>query len=217
MFKIGDKWMLLCISHSMGCRYYLGDFEDEQYLPEFHAMMNWHKWDCFAPESLLAPDGRRIMWAWIFDGRRGETRRESGWSGTMSLPRVIWLGDDHTLRVREPAVAIGRRQVRAHAGFVECGWLARLAINYQRLAVLAVRANGEVPLGAVREVGDLGSGDVAYVHIQGMGLPQVEIFERDLYAAASGKDAPVLHRHRLDPCRLLARHASKKRREAGAS
>ena len=26
MFKIDDKWMLLCISHGMGCRYYLGNF-----------------------------------------------------------------------------------------------------------------------------------------------------------------------------------------------
>jgi len=40
-FQIGDKWMLLCISHPLGCRYYLGDFKDEKYLPESHAMMNW--------------------------------------------------------------------------------------------------------------------------------------------------------------------------------
>ena len=37
IFKIGDKWMLLCISHRLGCRYFLGDFKDEKYLPEFHA------------------------------------------------------------------------------------------------------------------------------------------------------------------------------------
>ena len=42
MFKIGNKWMLLCISHRLGCRYYLGDFKDEKYLPEFQAMMSWN-------------------------------------------------------------------------------------------------------------------------------------------------------------------------------
>jgi hypothetical protein len=28
MFRIGNKWMLLCISHRLGCRYFLGDFKD---------------------------------------------------------------------------------------------------------------------------------------------------------------------------------------------
>ncbi|MDP7135530.1 MAG: glycoside hydrolase family 32 protein, partial [Planctomycetota bacterium] len=64
IFKIGDKWMLLCISHGLGARYYLGDFRDEKFLPDHHALMNWARWDFFAPESLLIPDGRRVMWAW---------------------------------------------------------------------------------------------------------------------------------------------------------
>ena len=38
-------------------------------------------------------------------------------------------------------------------------------------------------------VAEATDGRVGYVHIQGMGQPQVEIFERDLYAAASGKEA----------------------------
>ena len=41
MFKLGDKWVLLCISHRLGCRYFIGDFQDEQFLPEQHGMMNW--------------------------------------------------------------------------------------------------------------------------------------------------------------------------------
>ncbi|RKY51235.1 MAG: hypothetical protein DRP89_09195, partial [Candidatus Neomarinimicrobiota bacterium] len=45
MFKIGNKWMLLCISHRLGCRYFLGDFKDEKYLPDFHAKMNWVNMD----------------------------------------------------------------------------------------------------------------------------------------------------------------------------
>ena len=41
MFKLGNKWMLLCISHRLGCRYYLGNFKGEKYLPEFQAMMSF--------------------------------------------------------------------------------------------------------------------------------------------------------------------------------
>jgi len=92
MFKIGDKWMLLCISHGMGCRYYLGNFKDEKYLPEFHAMMNWKNWNFFAPESLLTPDGRRVMWAWC--------RLEGAQSAIQSLPRELSLPDDGVLRIK---------------------------------------------------------------------------------------------------------------------
>ncbi len=92
MFRIGNKWMLLCISHSLGCRYYLGDFEDEKFLPDFHAMMNWNGWDFFAPESLLTPDGRRVMWAWcLLDGAQ---------SGIQSLPRELSLPEDGVLRIK---------------------------------------------------------------------------------------------------------------------
>jgi len=64
-FKIGNNWMLLGISHPMGCRYYLGDFQDEKYLPELHARMSWKKYGprhgFFTPESMLTHDGRRVM------------------------------------------------------------------------------------------------------------------------------------------------------------
>jgi beta-fructofuranosidase len=102
LFKIGDKYMLLCISHRLGCRYYLGQWKDEQFYPEYHEQMSWADNDFFAPESLLDDKGRRIMWAWIFDKRQKETWEESGWSGTMSLPRVLWLGDDGMLRMKVP-------------------------------------------------------------------------------------------------------------------
>jgi len=96
MFKIGNKWMLLCISHPLGCRYYLGDFKDEKYLPEFHSMMNWQKSGrhgfFFAPESLLTPDGRRVMWAWLMKGANP--------TGVQALPRELELPADGVLRIK---------------------------------------------------------------------------------------------------------------------
>jgi sucrose-6-phosphate hydrolase SacC (GH32 family) len=92
MFKLGNKWMLLCISHNLGCRYYLGDFKDEKYLPDFHAMMNWQGWDFFAPESVLTPDGRRVMWSWC--------NLPGVQSGIQSLPRELSLPEDGVLRIK---------------------------------------------------------------------------------------------------------------------
>lgn len=92
-FKIGNKHMLLCISHNLGCRYYLGDFKDEKFVPDFHARMTWNGNNFFAPESVLTKDGRRVMWAWIMNLPISPT-------GVQSLPRELELPKDGTLRIR---------------------------------------------------------------------------------------------------------------------
>lgn len=105
-FRIGDKWMMLCISHPFGCRYYLGDWDanNEQFVPQIHERMNWRRddqsfinteyRDFFAPESVLTPDGRRVMWAWLvtLDEQISEKTIQS-------LPRELSLGNDGRLRI----------------------------------------------------------------------------------------------------------------------
>lgn len=100
MFRIGDKWMLLCISHDIRCRYYLGDFKDGKYLPEFHAVMNWKDKDFFAPESLLTQDGRRVFWTWCTSLDAAVINNPEPQSGIMSLPREISLPKDGVLRIK---------------------------------------------------------------------------------------------------------------------
>tara|TARA_E500000331_G_scaffold335613_1_gene361879 strand:- start:812 stop:2350 length:1539 start_codon:yes stop_codon:yes gene_type:complete len=116
-FKLGDKYALLCISHTRGARIYLGDYRDNQFYPEVHQRMNFPGGTCFAPESLLDDKGRRIMWSWILE--RNEplhitefTNPPSyGWSGFMSLPRVLSLDDDGTLLI-EPVEEMERLRLR---------------------------------------------------------------------------------------------------------
>ena len=131
LFKLGNKYVLVCISHRLGCRYYVGEWKNEQFYPEFHEQMSWVDNAFFAPESLLDDRGRRIMWAWIFDGRSGETSKASGWSGTMSLPRVLWLGEDETLRMRPPEE------------------LEALRYNPRKMESLTIEADSEMPLKGV--------------------------------------------------------------------
>lgn len=97
---LGGKKVLLCINHHLGCRYYVGTWKDEKFYPENHACMSFADNTFFVPESLLAPDGRRAMWAWLFDARNQEVVRKSGWSGMMSLPRELFMRKDHTLGMR---------------------------------------------------------------------------------------------------------------------
>lgn len=130
-FRLGDQQMLLCISHRLGCRYYLGAWRDEQFYPTFHAMMSWVDNSFFAPESLLDDRGRRIMWAWIFDEPQFSMRTDFGWSGTMSLPRVLSLGEDGMLRMNPPEE------------------VERLRFNAHHHTDLAVPADGELVVDGV--------------------------------------------------------------------
>lgn len=109
-FRIGDKHVLLCISHMRGTRYFLGKWEHEQFTPESHARMNWAGGQFFAPETLLDDHGRRILWGWCLDERPHATRVASGWSGVLSLPRVLSLSDDGTLRI-EPVEELQRLRI----------------------------------------------------------------------------------------------------------
>ena len=99
-FALGERHGLLCISHARGCRLYLGDWDGRRFNPHEHVRMNWSGGACFAPESLLAPDGRRLFWAWAIDPRPIDIVTAAGWSGVMILPRELALADDGELRIR---------------------------------------------------------------------------------------------------------------------
>ncbi len=93
------KYLLLFISHNLGCQYYIGDYDtrNQRFLPDHHGRMTWVDNTYFAPEALVDDRGRQIMWAWLTDNPGNEAAR--GWSGVYGLPRSLWLGDDGTLRM----------------------------------------------------------------------------------------------------------------------
>ncbi|UYQ60191.1 glycoside hydrolase family 32 protein [Streptomyces peucetius] len=82
-----------------------------------------HGPDFYAPALLHAPDGRRLLWAWLWEAR-DEVRigapsawtDEVGWAGMLSLPREVTLGRDGAL-LQRPAREIAQlrrdRRVRA--------------------------------------------------------------------------------------------------------
>lgn len=119
-FKLGDKWMLLCISHPLGCRFFIGDWDEkaEQFVPQRHGRMNWARmdqppWglfrrtDFFAPESVLTVDGRRVMWAWVTStGPDNKLLNRT----IQSLPRELSLSASGELRIRPLRELEGQRQ-----------------------------------------------------------------------------------------------------------
>ncbi|WP_153799342.1 glycoside hydrolase family 32 protein [Foetidibacter luteolus] len=112
-FKLDDKWVLVCISHIRGARYYIGNWDGQQFTPEYHHRMNWPGGTFFAPETLLDDKGRRILWAWVLDRKSGVS------SGTMSMPRVLTLAKDKKSLLIEPPQEVERLryQPASEAGF----------------------------------------------------------------------------------------------------
>jgi beta-fructofuranosidase len=53
----------------------------------------------YAPKTQLDAQGRRILWGWIQERRSEDAMRAAGWSGMMSLPRVLNLDAGGILRV----------------------------------------------------------------------------------------------------------------------
>ncbi|MGB2823984.1 MAG: glycoside hydrolase family 32 protein, partial [Phycisphaerae bacterium] len=132
-FRLGDRHVLMCISHKVGGRFYVGRFDraKEKFLPERHVRMNWPGGNFFAPESLLGPDGRRIFWAWVTDPRFMATQRSTG-SGVMSTPRVLSLEPDGSPRI------------------VPAAELETLRRNPRTIPPASLAADGETTLDGVR-------------------------------------------------------------------
>ena len=129
LFRLGGKDVLLCISHRLGCRYYVGEWRGEQFHPQRHERMSYVDNAFFAPESLVDDKGRRIMWAWILDEPQFGVRSAHGWSGTLSLPRVLSFGDDGRLRMDVPAEIEALRYGAVRQGPVNVQPEAEVAVD----------------------------------------------------------------------------------------
>jgi beta-fructofuranosidase len=93
-----------------GCLHYatafVGDFTDHTFTPVTQSVIDYGGY-FYAPQSMLDPQGRRIQFGWLWEGCSDEVQWAAGWAGVMSLPRVLTVAEDNTLRF-EPAQEIKR-------------------------------------------------------------------------------------------------------------
>jgi beta-fructofuranosidase len=93
-FPLGDKHALL--TSWTGMHVEVGTYADLRFTPESHTRLDWGNY--YAAKSLADANGRRIVWGWVTEGRSVEEQIRAGWSGVLSLPRVLTLGEDGGLR-----------------------------------------------------------------------------------------------------------------------
>jgi beta-fructofuranosidase len=95
-FALADRHVLIVsvwdnnhLHHSAAM---IGRYRDHQLVLEVEHKLDHGDRYFYAPQSFTDMQGRRIMFGWVPEGRSAEQQLASGWSGVMSLPRVLSLG-----------------------------------------------------------------------------------------------------------------------------
>jgi beta-fructofuranosidase len=85
-FKLGDEWVLF-VSPYGKVQYFVGDFDAEtcRFRPRTRGLLD-HGPNFYAPNTMLVPDGRRLVWGWVNGFPGGQ-----GWNGCLTLPRQLSL------------------------------------------------------------------------------------------------------------------------------
>ncbi len=95
LFGLGDRHVLLVseqpeFKHTY---YQLGTYEAHRFVPACTGKTD-HGCYFYAALTLEDAQKRRLMWGWLKEGRKEASQRRAGWSGMMSLPRVLRVEED---------------------------------------------------------------------------------------------------------------------------
>ncbi len=99
LHRLGDRWLLYYSPHDP-VRWMVGDLDLDacRFTVERTGAMDGPRF--YAPTGLATADGRRVCWGWVRGHQPGR-----GWTGCLSLPRVLSLLPDGTLG-QAPAVEL---------------------------------------------------------------------------------------------------------------
>ena len=97
-FALGNKHVLL-YSTEHTTRWEVGTFDqsDLRFHSERKGILDHGSY--YAPRTMSDAGNRRIIWGWVQETRDSAAIRAAGWSGSISLPRVLTIGPDGALMV----------------------------------------------------------------------------------------------------------------------
>ena len=98
-FPLGNRYVLLVSAGGQRrnpC--FTGEYVDHKFQPGTQEDLDIGGY-FYAAKSMVDGKGRRILFGWVLEGRSAATRWASGWSGVLSLPRVLTLREDNRLRM----------------------------------------------------------------------------------------------------------------------
>ena len=118
------------------------DTHEHLYFPMKTGVLD-HDAAYYAPKSFVAPDGRRILWGWLRETRPEAQFAAAGWSGAMSLPRVLTVDRDGHLEMN-PAVECEKLRDRVQSETATAATPLQIKLD-------ALRREVHIPLAASPE------------------------------------------------------------------
>jgi beta-fructofuranosidase len=117
-FKLGKQWVLF-VSPYGKVQFYVCDFDAMtcRFTARTNGLVDYGP-NFYAPNTMLVPDGRRLVWGWVTGFPKGR-----GWNGCLGLPRELSFSADGQLRqVPAPQLeklrgkSITRKNIRLESG-----------------------------------------------------------------------------------------------------
>ena len=113
-FKLEDQHVLIVsLATDKALTYpiaFIGHYQDQQFYPKSVQRVDWGYHGFYAPLAMRDDGGRRLMWGWLQEQRAVEAQLQAGWSGIMSLPRVLTFEEGKLCTRFAPELEILRRQ-----------------------------------------------------------------------------------------------------------
>lgn len=122
LFRLGDRHVLL-VSEQPEFRYTyytLGDFDGRRLTPGVSGKADAGRY-LYAALTLQDTQNRRLMWAWLREGRTGAAERRAGWAGIMALPRVLNVFDGRLEQRPLPELEVLRYDERRFQAVLKAG------------------------------------------------------------------------------------------------
>ncbi|PKN95813.1 MAG: hypothetical protein CVU43_23915, partial [Chloroflexi bacterium HGW-Chloroflexi-5] len=102
-FPLGDKWILIisvCAAQGPSYTiYYTGQYVIDRFVPDGPPrLLDSGEGGClYAPQTFVDRKGRRVLIGWLREARSVADQVNAGWSGVMSLPRLLFLSNNGEL------------------------------------------------------------------------------------------------------------------------
>jgi beta-fructofuranosidase len=119
-FRLGTQHVLIVSAWhqqtTLYATYMLGAYQERRFTVEREGFVDLGG-SLYAPQSMLDDRGRRIMFGWLREGRSLAAQRAAGWSGVISLPRVLSIAATGELALEPaPELAVLRRHHEQRCG-----------------------------------------------------------------------------------------------------
>ncbi len=194
LFSLGNKHVLTCnalplpvVPARMKTIYFVGTYRDKKFQPESHDDLDLFG-EVWAPQVFVDEKGRRILFLLAWEARNGA---DYGWTGAMSLPRVLSLSGDGRLQVRPVEELEARRY--GHRSF------GSMQVTPQSARVLGDVRGDPVEIVAVFQPSDRGTFDAQRFGVIVRRSPGGEEQTRVVFDAQAQRIAVDRTRGSLDP------------------